>query len=112
VRDRRNSLRGGNTYSRLDTERLIQFGQEAEGKDAKETQMILNHKAALELLVQDSTDDIGMNRFTLLNLHALLSDNLMADPEASGVCAADPSTWAAASTRHRRFHRSSRNASR
>lgn len=74
----------GNTYSRLDTERLIQFGQEAEGKDAKETQMILNHKAAIELLVQDSADDIGINRFTLLNLHALLSENLMADPEASG----------------------------
>lgn len=74
----------GNTYSRLDTERLIQFGQEAEGKDAKETQMILNHKAAIELLVQDSTDDIGINRFTLRNLHALLSENLMADPEASG----------------------------
>ena len=74
----------GNTYSRLDTERLIQFGEEAEGKDAKETQMILNHKAAIELLVEESTDDIGMNRFTLLNLHALLSDNLMADPEASG----------------------------
>ena len=74
----------GNTYSRLDTERLIQFGQEAEGKDAKETQMILNHKAAVELLVQDNADDIGINRFTLFNLHALLSDNLMADPEASG----------------------------
>jgi Fic family protein len=74
----------GNTYSRLDTERLIQFGQEAEGKDAKETQMVLNHKAAIEFLVQESTDDIGMNRYTLLNLHALLSDNLMADPEASG----------------------------
>src|SRR5579872_556040 len=73
----------GNTYSRLDTERLIQFGQEAEGKDAKETQMILNHKAAIELLVEEDTDDIGVNRFTLLNLHALLSENLMADPEAS-----------------------------
>ena len=34
----------GNTYSRLDTERLIEFGQAAEGKDALETQMILNHK--------------------------------------------------------------------
>ena len=74
----------GNTYSRLDTERLIQFGQEAEGKDAKETQMILNHKKAIELLVEDSADNIGINRFTLLNLHALLSENLMADPEASG----------------------------
>jgi hypothetical protein len=74
----------GNTYSRLDTERLIQFGQEAEGKDAKETQMILNHKAAIELLVEDTGDNIGINRFTLLNLHALLSENLMADPQASG----------------------------
>jgi hypothetical protein len=74
----------GNTYSRLDTERLIQFGQEAEGKDAKETQMILNHKAAIELLVDGNLDEVGVNRFTLLNLHALLAENLMADPEAAG----------------------------
>lgn len=73
----------GNTYSRLDTQRLIEFGQAAEGKDAKETQMILNHKAAIELLV-DSHEDVGINRFTFLNLHALLSEELMADPEASG----------------------------
>lgn len=73
----------GNTYSRLDTQQLIEFGRAAEGKDAKETQMILNHKAAIELLV-DEHEDIGINRFTLLNLHALLSENLMADPEASG----------------------------
>ena len=38
----------GNTYTRLDTERLIQFGQAAAGKDATETQMILNHKAAID----------------------------------------------------------------
>jgi len=74
----------GNTYSRLDTQRLIEFGQEAVGKDAKETQMILNHKAAIELLAKDGGDDIGINRYTLLNLHVLLSDNLMADPAASG----------------------------
>ena len=73
----------GNTYTRLDTQRLIEFGQAAEGKDAKETQMILNHKAAIEMLVEGQ-DDIGINRFTLLNLHALLSEDLMADPEASG----------------------------
>jgi hypothetical protein len=75
----------GNTYSRLDTARLIEFGQEAAGKDAKETQMILNHKAAIELLVEENGDGIGINRYTLLNLHALLSENLMADPEASGT---------------------------
>jgi hypothetical protein len=38
----------GNTYSRLDTQNLIEFGQVAKGKDAQETQMILNHKAAIE----------------------------------------------------------------
>lgn len=43
----------GNTYSRLDTERLIEFGQAAEGKDVLETQMILNHKQAIEYLVHN-----------------------------------------------------------
>jgi hypothetical protein len=28
--------------------------------------------------------DIGFNRYTILNLHALLSDNLLADPQACG----------------------------
>lgn len=73
----------GNTYSLLDTKRLIEHGQAAEGKDAAETQMILNHKAAIEFLV-DSADDLAFNRQTVLNLHALLSDNLLPDPDASG----------------------------
>jgi Fic family protein len=73
----------GNTYSLLDTKRLIEHGQAAEGKDAAETQMILNHKAAIEFLV-DSAGDLAFNRQTILNLHALLSDNLLPDPGASG----------------------------
>jgi Fic family protein len=62
---------------------LIKFGQAAEGKDAQETQMILNHKAAIEFLVEQA-EEIGFNRYTLLNVHALLSENLLHDPEASG----------------------------
>ena len=73
----------GNTYSLLETERLLEFGEAAEGKDALEAQMILNHKAAIELLV-DQADEIGFNRYTILNLHALLADNLLADPQAGG----------------------------
>jgi hypothetical protein len=73
----------GNTYSRLDTERLIEFGQAAEGKDALETQMILNHKASIEFLVQDA-DRIGFNPETIIALHALLSDGLLPDPQACG----------------------------
>ena len=73
----------GNTYSLLETERLLELGEAAEGKDAWEAQMILNHKAAIELLV-DQADEIGFNRHTILNLHALLADNLLADPQAIG----------------------------
>lgn len=73
----------GNTYSRLDTERLIEFGQVAVGKEAVETQMILNHKAAIEFLVSEA-GETGFVEHTILNLHALLSDGLLADPRACG----------------------------
>ena len=73
----------GNTYSLLETERLLAMGESAVGKDARETQMILNHKAAIELLV-DGGADIGFNVYTLCNLHALLSENLLPDPAACG----------------------------
>lgn len=73
----------GNTYSLLETERLLEFGEAAEGRDAKETQMILNHKAAIELLVERA-EEVGFNRYTILNLHSLLADNLLADPQACG----------------------------
>ncbi|TWW01819.1 Fic family protein [Chitinophaga pinensis] len=73
----------GNTYSLLDTQRLLSQGQSADNKTAAETQMILNHKDAIEFIVQ-SADEIGFNRYSLTNLHALLSNNLLADPTASG----------------------------
>jgi len=73
----------GNTYTRLDTQNLIELGQAAEGKDRREAQMILNHKAAIELLVEQA-GDIGFNTFTFFNLHALLSENLLADISESG----------------------------
>ena len=73
----------GNTYSRLDTQHLIEFGQVAQGKDAIETQMILNHKAAIEMLVEDA-DEVGFDAFTFKNLHAVLAQDLMRDPAACG----------------------------
>ena len=73
----------GNTYSRLDTERLIEFGQAAEGKDVMETQMILNHKSAIEYLVRD-TEHAGVKAETIVALHAFLSDGLLADPMSCG----------------------------
>ena len=73
----------GNTYSLLETDRLLQLGESVVGKDAEEAQMILNHKAAIDLLV-DRTEHLGFNRYTIQNLHALLADNLLADPGARG----------------------------
>ena len=73
----------GNTYSLLETQRLLELGENAEGKDAAETQMILNHKAAIEMLA-DPAAEIGFNRYTLRNLHALLAENLLPDPAAGG----------------------------
>ncbi len=73
----------GNTYSLLDTKRLIELGEEAKGRAHLEAQMILNHKDAIEFLVS-AADEIGFNRYTLLNLHALLANNLLADPTAAG----------------------------
>ncbi|HSK03929.1 MAG TPA: Fic family protein [Kofleriaceae bacterium] len=73
----------GNTYTRLDTQNLIELGRAAPGKDQREAQMILNHKAAIEMLVSN-VDDTGFNRYTICNLHALLADNLLADASALG----------------------------
>lgn len=73
----------GNTYSLLDTRRLIELGEEAKGHAHLDAQMILNHKDAIEFLVS-AADDIGFNRYTILNLHGLLANNLLPDPTAAG----------------------------
>jgi len=73
----------GNTYSLLETERLVSLGEAAPGKSAFETQMVLNHKAAIEFLI-DTVDETGIDRPRILNLHALLSDNLLGNAAASG----------------------------
>jgi fido (protein-threonine AMPylation protein) len=73
----------GNTYSLLDTRRLIEFGEQPEGRDQLEAQMILNHKDAIAFLV-GAAEDIGFNRYTILNLHAILANNLLPDPSAAG----------------------------
>jgi len=73
----------GNTYSLLETERLLSLGEAANGKESQEAQMILNHKSAIEFLI-DTAELIQFDRFTILNLHALLSDNLLHDQRACG----------------------------
>lgn len=73
----------GNTYSRLDTRKLIEHGTVARGKAAIETQMILNHKTAIELLVEN-IESAEFNRYTLMNLHSALAENLLPNPADEG----------------------------
>ena len=73
----------GNSYSMLETRRLISLGEEAEGKHWGEARMILNHKEAIGFLIENK-DEIGWNRYTILNLHNLLSEGLLDDSDAEG----------------------------
>ena len=73
----------GNTYDILETERLIRFGQEATGKDRKEAVMILNHKEAIEYVV-DNITELSISRQDVFSIHALLADGLLADPSMAG----------------------------
>ena len=73
----------GNRYSLLETGWLIARGEAAPGMDLGDTQMILNHKAAIEFLLA-GPEKTSMDRSTLLGLHALLTDNLLGNSEAAG----------------------------
>ena len=73
----------GNTYSLLDTQRLIELGESAVGKSLEEAQMIINHKDAIEFLV-DLGEELDFKPYILLNLHALLAENLMKEQASLG----------------------------
>lgn len=73
----------GNTYSLLQTQRLIELGENATGKDAAEAQMILNHKGAIEYIIESATEK-EISSHEVCSIHALLSENLLGDPSASG----------------------------
>lgn len=73
----------GNTYSHLDTRKLVEEGISAEGKIQEETVMIINHKEAILFLIENASS-LKINSLTLRNLHNLLSQDLLANPRACG----------------------------
>lgn len=79
----------GNTYSLLETEELLQAGRSTDAQLSKEAIMILNHKAAIEFLLESATE-ADFNRRTILNLHALLTADLLRNPAAEGALRSDP----------------------
>ena len=68
----RSSRLEGNTFSLLETDRLLALGRSGDPTRVIEARMILNHKEAIEYLV-DAPSEIGFNRYTILNLHAILA---------------------------------------
>jgi hypothetical protein len=74
----------GNTYSLLDTERLILSGAGAVGKFDAEKVMILNHKEAIRYLVENAIR-LKVDLQTICTLHYLLSDGLVESKYAGKV---------------------------
>lgn len=66
----------GNTYSLLETERLLRDKQTAEGKTQAEATMLLNHKEALDFILEHPNylDPIQVNRIE--DIHSILVKDL------------------------------------
>ena len=69
----------GNTYSLLETERLLKDKQTASGKTKEEAIMLLNHKDALDFVldVPDYLKELSVYRIE--NLHSILTKELEVD---------------------------------
>jgi Fic family protein len=66
----------GNTYSLLDTERLIKENVEASGHSKEESTMILNHKRALDYIFQNVSYYKLISFAKIEDLHQMLIDGL------------------------------------
>ena len=71
----------GNRYTLLDTEELFKSGAAATDSDAV---MLLNHKAAIEFLV-DAVPTQGLSTGLVRNLHAVLMQDLLMDVTSLGA---------------------------
>ena len=66
----------GNTYTLLDTEKLIMEHTEAPGHDKKEAIMILNHKDAFQFIHEHAKEFTTLTRVNLEEVHRLLVKDL------------------------------------
>lgn len=70
----------GNTYTLLDTERLLKEHVIAENKTLNETIMILNHKKALDFVLNAPEQYKKINVAKIEDIHRLLVDDLNVSP--------------------------------
>ncbi len=73
----------GNTYSILETHRLLEFGEIARGKEVFEAHMIINHKSAIEYIVE-LAEEKNLTALEVRSIHALLSYNLLENSKSCG----------------------------
>ena len=66
----------GNTYTLLDTERLLLENKEAPGHSASEARMILNHKNAFNFIHDNKTEFKNITLTNLEKLHTILVQDL------------------------------------
>ena len=66
----------GNTYDKLDTQALIEYGRTAGGKTYSDAKMILNLRDAYEMFI---TKDLKPSKQTLKDLHYILSAEMVAE---------------------------------
>jgi len=69
----------GNTYSLLETERLLKDKETAAGKTKEEAIMLLNHKDALDFLVENPDYLIPLSILKIEDIHSLLIKDLAID---------------------------------
>jgi hypothetical protein len=73
----------GGRWSKAETRLLFERGEAPAGKPLHETQVMLNLHAAIEFMAE-SAREVAVDPTTLLNLSALLTENLLADPGDEG----------------------------
>lgn len=66
----------GNTYSLLETERLLKEKQTASGKSKDEAVMLLNHKDAIDFIVENSSYLKDLSIRHIEDIHSLLTKEL------------------------------------
>jgi len=69
-----------NTYSYLDTEVLLKYNEINNAKTSEETQMILNHKRAIEYMIFYKKD-LKFEKKTFYEIHQLLWEKLLSEKE-------------------------------
>lgn len=69
----------GNTYSLLETERLLKEKETAKGKTKDEAVMLLNHKEALDFIIENPSYVIPLTISAIEDIHSILTKDLGID---------------------------------